>query len=286
MIQYRKKKSNKPFFLTVILLALLIFFSHQNPEATEFSSNALNTIITPINNIFYTISSSIQDTYDRLFGSKATQSQVEGLTLENQALEDENRKMQAVINQEDFLKKEYELMRQSDAKSVSANVTALDPSNSFTRLTINVGSDDGVKVNDLVVQGVEDQEGRVVKGLVGRVVEVGPNYAKVSTILDQANNLSVAFQNADYGVINSRDEEAFFGYALDTMADINIDDEVYTSGLGGIYPRGYYVGKVVDVSLSEDELTKRFRVDSPIDFTKLYRVLVIENTSYEEVENE
>ena len=289
MIRYRKKKSNKPFFATVVLLLLLIFFSHRNPETTAVSSGLLNKVLSPINSVFYTISVSIQDLYDRAFGSKATQAKVDQLTMENQLLEEKNRQLEAVVNQSEYLKNEFDLLNIQGKDVIQATVTAMDPSNSFVRFTIDTGSKDGVKVGDIVVEGVQDKTGKVVKGLVGRVVEVGDNYAKVSSLLDQSNNISVVFHTSgSYGVINSRDQEAFFGYALDPGSDIQIGEEVFSSGIGGIYPRGYYVGKITDVQVSDDELTKKITLDSPVEFTKLYRVLVIDNpmTPEEEASHE
>ncbi len=287
MIRYRKKKSNKPFFLTVILLLLLIFFSHRNPETARMSSSVLNRLISPVNQVFYTISVSLQDTYDSMFGSKATQAKVDQLTRENEALLEKNRQLETVVNESSFLQDEYELLSGEGKFAVQATVTAMDPSNTFVQFTIDKGSKDGVKMGDIVVQGVQDQKRNVVKGLVGRVTEVGPNYAKVSSIMDQANNVSIVFQSTGaYGIINTRDQEAFFGYSLDTSTDVRIGEEVFTSGIGGIYPRGYYVGRVSDVQLSDDELSKNFTVESPVDFTRLYRVLVFSNTLVEEESNE
>lgn len=287
MIRYRKKKSNKPFFLTVILLLLLIFFSHRNPETARMSSSVLNRLISPVNQVFYTISVSLQDTYDSMFGSKATQAKVDQLTRENEALLEKNRQLETVVNESSFLQDEYELLSGEGKFAVQATVTAMDPSNTFVQFTIDKGSKDGVKMGDIVVQGVQDQKRNVVKGLVGRVTEVGPNYAKVSSLMDQANNVSIVFQSTGaYGIINTRDQEAFFGYSLDTSTDVHIGEEVFTSGIGGIYPRGYYVGRVSDVQLSDDELSKNFTVESPIDFTRLYRVLVFSNTLVEEESNE
>lgn len=287
MIRYRKKKSNKPFFLTVILLLLLIFFSHRSPETVRMSSSVLNRLISPVNQVFYTISVSLQDTYDSMFGSKATQAKVDQLTRENEALLEKNRQLETVVNESSFLQDEYELLSGEGKFAVQATVTAMDPSNTFEQFTIDKGSKDGVKMGDIVVQGVQDQKRNVVKGLVGRVTEVGPNYAKVSSIMDQANNVSIVFQSTGaYGIINTRDQEAFFGYSLDTSTDVRIGEEVFTSGIGGIYPRGYYVGRVSDVQLSDDELSKNITVESPVDFTRLYRVLVFSNTLVEEESNE
>lgn len=278
MIRFKKKKSRRPTFITIALLVLLIIFSNRNPQTSRWPSRILNTVLSPINGIFYTISSAAQEAYDSAFGSKATQERVKQLEQENAALEERVRTMEEVIHREDFLRDEYDLLKISGDRLLPALITAKDPSETFVRFTIDKGTKDGVRIGDIVVQGVKNTDGSAVEGLIGRIVEVGLNYSKVMSILDESGNISVVFgQSGDYGIIDRRDEEALYGYSLDPNASVAVGDDVLTSGLGGVYPRGLYIGKVIDTKLSDDELTRRFDVESPVDFSKLYRVLILRN---------
>lgn len=276
MIYYKKKKSRKAPIITILLLIALIFFSNRNPNTSRISSQLVNTIVEPVNRFFYSVSIAIQDTYDSAFGSKATQEKVLELTQENAVLTDRIQQMEDIINRAPALQNEYALLQKDPAKYVPATITAKDPSTTFVRFTIDVGADDGVHVGDIVVEGVQTTEGVASAGLVGRVTEVSSDSSKVSSILDDIGNISVIDSSAqDYGIIDGRDEVNLYGYSINTDAKIERGNELFTSGLGGVYPRGYYVGAIVDASLSDDELTKRFVAESPIDFSKLYRVLVV-----------
>lgn len=276
MIRTKKTKGRKAFLLTVLILVLLILFSHRNPETSRLPSNVLNMAVSPVNRLFYSASRSLQDLYDHVFGKKATQAEVDRLTLENQALKDEVRTLKGVVGDAPYLKDEYAMQHVAGHALISAEITMSDPSPTFVRFTINKGSKDGVSKGDIVVQGVKNADQSVVSGLIGQVTEVGFNYSKVSTILDQSHNISILFPSSKkYGVINNRDAERFYGYLLDAQTDVPVGEEIVTSGVGGLYPRGLYIGSVSEVTLAQDGLTKTVSITPAVDFSKLYRVLVV-----------
>lgn len=276
MIRTKKTKGRKAFLLTVLILVLLILFSHRNPETSRLPSNVLNMAVSPVNRLFYSASRSLQDLYDHIFGKKATQAEVDRLTLENQALKDEVRTLKGVVGDAPYLKDEYAMQHVAGHALISAEITMSDPSPTFVRFTINKGSKDGVSKGDIVVQGVKNADQSVVSGLIGQVTEVGFNYSKVSTILDQSHNISILFPSSKkYGVINNRDAERFYGYLLDAQTDVPVGEEIVTSGVGGRYPRGLYIGSVSEVTLAQDGLTKTVSITPAVDFSKLYRVLVV-----------
>lgn len=276
MIRTKKTKGRKAFLLTVLILVLLILFSHRNPETSRLPSNVLNMAVSPVNRLFYSASRSLRDLYDHVFGKKATQAEVDRLTLENQALKDEVRTLKGVVGDAPYLKDEYAMQHVAGHALISAEITMSDPSPTFVRFTINKGSKDGVSKGDIVVQGVKNADQSVVSGLIGQVTEVGFNYSKVSTILDQSHNISILFPSSKkYGVINNRDAERFYGYLLDAQTDVPVGEEIVTSGVGGRYPRGLYIGSVSEVTLAQDGLTKTVSITPAVDFSKLYRVLVV-----------
>lgn len=66
----------------------------------------------------------------------------------------------------------------ADYPKVAANVIASENSNWFSKFTIDKGSNDGIREDMNVLSGT---------GLVGIVTEVGPNWATVSSIIDDKN---------------------------------------------------------------------------------------------------
>lgn len=276
MIRFKKTKGNRSVILTVLLLLLLMIFSRRNPEQSRLPSAILNTIISPVNGIFYSASEALQDLYERTVGSRSIPAENDRLQLENDALRDEILRLEAVVNEQEFLKNEYELRKQSFKNAISAVITMEDPSNAFKQFVLNRGALDGVQVGDFVVEGVRDTKNQVVRGLVGQVKQVGPNASTVSSVLDQSSNISILFQTSGaYGILNRRDGEQFYGYLLDATDAVQLDEPVVTSGIGGRYPRGLYLGTVSEVNLAQDGLTKNVTIKPAVDFGRLYRVLVV-----------
>ncbi len=157
---------------------------------------------------------------------------------------------------------------------VTADVISRDTSSTLRTIVINKGTRDGVRRGMAVITG---------QGLVGRVIQVTANAARVMLITSKAS--AVAGR-----VLRSRTEGAVVGRAsgalrmvmLDPSADIQVGDLVITSGLGGNLPPDLVIGQVRSTRQFESEIEQSAEISSLIDFTKLEIVQVI--TSFEPVD--
>ena len=133
------------------------------------------------------------------------------------------------------------------------------------------------KVGDIIVQGtVGDKENTYIKAVVGKVVEVGYNWSKVSSLVDSASNVSFnVVRTQSYGAINGQENNLLSGFMYKSDADVVVGDKLVTSGRGGVFPRNLYIGEVTEVKSSENNLEKKVSVKSPVDFTTLFRVFVL-----------
>lgn len=263
--------------LTVILLCALILFSRSNHAVTKAGAEIVNTIAMPINKAVYFVSSKAVAVFEDVFGSREMREQNRQLEIQNQLLQDQLTVLQNIVSKEEFLKDEYELKKKEGYQLKSAYVTGKDPGGMFIRFTIDLGSRDGVFVGDTVVQAAAYDDRTVIQCLVGRVTEVGYNWAKVSAIAQEGNSISfVSARTQDQGIINGYSERGLSGYLLNEQADIKVGDKLLTSGLGEVYPRDIYIGEVLSVEKSEDDLLKEVTVYSPLDFSKMYRVFVLQ----------
>lgn len=274
MAYKRVKKDKKPYVLTIIGLILLILISSQTEGLAQTGSNLANTIFSPFEKVNYSISSAIIEQMERTIGSKETREQVLKLEADNRALVMENARLIAAINREDFLKEEAEATKGSENKYIKAKLVNTDVNSMTTHFHIDKGSVDGIEVNDIILQAVGDS--KYYTGLVGKVTEVYKTTARVETINSSENDVSFVNANSgDYGVIDIFNKNTIQGYMIDLESKINEKDILLTSGLGGIYPYGIYIGRVATVTMSEDSLRKNITIKSPVDFSHLYRVLVL-----------
>lgn len=278
MVYKRVKKTNKSFLITIGILLLLIIISSQTDTISGAGSNLANTIFKPIEKVTYSISSEIMGQVERTVGSRETRSQVEKLEAENKALEIENARLNTIINKEEFLKEERDAISSSGNQYLKASVINTDLNSMSSNFTIDKGKKDGVKKNDIILQAIGNSD--YYTGLVGKVTEVFENTARVVTINNEANDVSfINARSNDYGVIDKFTSKTIQGYMLDVDSGAKNSDVLLTSGLGGVYPYGIYIGTISNVSMSQDSLRKNITIDSPVDFNHLYRVLVLSGNS-------
>ena len=150
---------------------------------------------------------------------------------------------------------------------LAAQVIGLDPTGWFKSVIIDKGKWAGLRIDMPVVNAF---------GVVGRVVSVSSNYAKVLLIIDQNSAVDCLVQRSrDRGMLKGLMSEIC---KLDYVAksnDITVGDMVVTSGLGGVFPKGLPVGRILDVKEISGELFKDIKIRTAVDFSKLEEVLVI-----------
>ena len=150
---------------------------------------------------------------------------------------------------------------------LAAQVIGLDPTGWFKSVIIDKGKWAGLRIDMPVVNAF---------GVVGRVVSVSSNYAKVLLIIDQNSAVDCLVQRSrDRGMLKGLMSEIC---KLDYVAksnDITMGDIVVTSGLGGVFPKGLPVGRILDVKEIAGELFKDIKIRTAVDFSKLEEVLVI-----------
>lgn len=277
----RRKKSNKSFIITIAILLILIVASSKSNTISGAGSNFANSIFKPIEKVTYSVSSEIMNQVERTIGSRETRAEVERLEAENKSLVIENARLTTAINKEDFLKDEARALSGSDNEYIKASVINTDVNSMTTNFTIDKGKRDGIKENDIILQAIGNSD--YYTGLVGKVTEVFNSTARVETINGKANDVSfINTRSGDYGVIDKFTSRTLQGYMLDVDSEAKNSDILMTSGLGGVYPYGIYIGTISNVSMSQDTLRKNITVESPVDFSHLYRVLVLKSdTKYQ-----
>ncbi|MGL4345889.1 MAG: rod shape-determining protein MreC [Cellulosilyticaceae bacterium] len=200
------------------------------------------------------------------------------LIVENEKLSRENEKLlyeNAILGQykdeNDYLKSLLDIgQRYKDYPSVGANIIAKDPGNWYQRFTIDKGSTDGIRKNDVILAG---------GGLVGHVIEVTAFSATVEAIIDDRSAVSGKIvRTGDLGMLKGDIElidQGICKMELDIASDVVKGDQIITSHLGDIYPPGIPIGIVEEVTTGKNGLTQYAYIKPFIDFKHLSNVLVI-----------
>lgn len=200
----------------------------------------------------------------------------ENLKLKIAEMEEKNRAYEDLIGKSEYLKNEKELMENTIYNLINAQVIGKEPGNWFDRFTIDKGSKDGIKKGDTVIQAIETDEGIIQEGIVGRIAEVGDNWSKVVSVIDENSKISFkVIRTQDGGMISGSVDGRLSGYLFDNKADIMKGDKLFSSGLGGIYMKDLYIGEITDVIKKDESLTKQIEIEPAVDFKKLYKVFII-----------
>jgi rod shape-determining protein MreC len=167
---------------------------------------------------------------------------VEGLRRENQQLRLQATRAQEVGSENARLRQLVGWQAQTAWKLKLGKVVLREPANWWRTVQIDLGSRDGLRVNLPVLTG---------DGLVGRIGSVSFTRSQVVLLGDPNCKVSarVENQNRDIGVIGAsgplQAEFVELGY-LSRNADLRPAQIVVTSGVGGIFPPGIPIGKIVD----------------------------------------
>ncbi|NVY95662.1 rod shape-determining protein MreC [Lactobacillus sp. DCY120] len=184
--------------------------------------------------------------------------------------------MGALKRENDSLKQQIKLNKTlTDYHQILAVVVSRSPNNWQNYLVINQGSLAGVKKNMPVMSG---------SGLAGRVTEVNRTNSKVSLISTDktlADKFAVEVltdgENNTTGVIGRYDskDDLLVMTNVASPKDIKVGQKVVTSGLGGLTPRGLYVGKVIRIKKDDYGLASSVYVKPATDLNNFTVVTVI-----------
>lgn len=157
---------------------------------------------------------------------------------------------------------------------VVGRVIGRDPSNLQRYITLDVGREAGVARNMPVVTD---------RGLVGRISEVGRGWSRVLLIIDVSSSVSALTQSTRAsGSVQGQADGSILMHSVPQSDTVSVGDTVFTSGLGGNFPRQILIGQIIGVERQDFELYQVAEVEPTVDFEHLEAVLVI--TDFEPIE--
>ena len=258
--------------ITIIILILLFALTNTDNSNLSYIENMANKLVMPIQNSMTYLKNKVNRNSSFFVNVDSLKKENEDLQEKNNELEEKTRELETIKAENETLKQYLNLTkRYSDYKTIPANVINRDISNYSKIIVINVGSNDGIKEEMTVIAS---------EGLVGHVIAVTNSTAKVQTIIDTSSSTSSLLSTSRdsivcKGILNDKKHIKAMYIAKD--ATVSQGDSIETSGLGGIYQKGIYIGTVSKVENGVD-LTNRYAlVDLAVDFDKLETVLVITN---------
>ena len=268
-----KKKGIIGIVITIIILILIVTFTNNNFNKISFIENICNVFVMPIQNGFTYLKNKISGNDNFFADMDKLKNENENLKKKNSELEQSLRELEIIKAENETLKEYVNLKdKYKNYNAIPADVINRDISNYSSTIVINVGSDDGIKEEMTVI--ADD-------GLVGHVISVSDNTAKVQTIVDTATAVTSKISTTEDTIVvqgTLDNKETLKATFIPTDAVVLQGDSVETSGIGGIYPKGIHIGTIKEVVNTSNPTDRYAIVETAVNFTKLNTVLVITNS--------
>lgn len=200
------------------------------------------------------------------------QQQLDEVLLENTRLQQEKSELSR-------LRELYQLDNQYDEyHKVGARIIARDSGNWYSVFTIDKGANDGLQIDmNVIASG----------GLVGRISEVGPNWARVTSVISDNSNVSAKTLNSSDTMTVTGDLKTMhdgvirFSQLIDSQDSVSVGDKVVTSHISDKYLPNILIGTIHTINRDSNNLTKSGYLTPAVDFEHLEEVLVITDMKWE-----
>ena len=275
MKRFVKNRCVLGLVILVLLLSVVIgVVNATNPDVT-FVENVVQVVVTPVQKLFTNVGNGISDFFGYFSDIDKLKDEINALKKENSQLKEDLNKSEISSRENEELRKLLSLKKAyPELELEAAQIIARDPSNWYNTFTIDKGAVDGINANQPVIS--------VDRTLVGRISEVGTTWARVITINDPGHSAGAEIvRSGEYGIVegeSSADEGGNCRLSfVSKNANIIVGDKVVTSGMGGIYPKGLTIGKVLDIRPDVQGISQYAVISPEADIDNIKAVLIVMN---------
>ena len=272
MYFFQKNKFKLIIAAITLLLVVIMAVSGSGNGKIFIVSDAVNFITSPFQKVFNGIYSGITELFTTFESNKNFARENEELRKVIASLEDQVRKNDSLVIENNRLRQMLELSQKDLEKEyIAADIVAYDLTNWSKTITLNKGLVHGVGKNCVVV---------TPDGLVGYVYAVGRNWSKVVTITDSSVSVGAKITRLNINAVVSGDvalhhENKCYMKYLNRDINVELGDYAVTSGKNGIYPEGLYIGKIVELNDDISGLSQEAVIEPGVDFDDLSEVMII-----------
>jgi rod shape-determining protein MreC len=262
-----------PWILAVLLLGQVVLMSamSRRPDSEQSLLRTWTvTAFAPIVHVSDSVLSSIK-------GAGASYIDVRHAREENIALREKVDQLTAERNKAleraaelDLLRTQLALPKRPPYPELAANVISRDASLWFRRLTIDLGTLNGIK---------RDMPVTAAGGIVGRVISVGPNFATVQVITDKHAGVGAMLQTSRaMGEVRGVDNDRCELRSISSSENVEVGESIVTTGLDRIYPKGLLIGTVERIEADASGPWHRIIVKpaAPVDRVEHLLVLLVD----------
>ena len=263
--------------LVIVLVAvniILLTITGKHTQAPSGLGRGALVIVSPFQKQFTAFFDSVKDTWNQYFFLVSTAKENQRLKKElGQSLEQLNRYSETEIAN-DRLRHLLGFEKEIPRPMIAAQVVGKDPSAWSKTIIVDKGTRDSVRQGAPVV---------IPEGIVGVVVEASARYAKVLLLTDPNSAVDALVQQTRArGIVKGGGADyCVFDYVL-RKHEISVGDMVVSSGLDGVFPKGFRVGRISEIVRQNAGIFQKVSVTPYVDFEILEEVFIISEPAYED----
>jgi rod shape-determining protein MreC len=254
--------------LVLSFLLMTLQVRHETAVVT-FTRQALLFVVSPFIKVTSATIQGVTATWRDYVDLRALREENKRLQLETTTLKRRLEQLQDQALETQRLERLLAMRQASRAEFLTARVVGKDATNWFKTILLDRGSADGIRRNQPVL---------APDGLVGRVVEITPSSARVQLLTDPVSAVGGLIQRTRVtGIVSGNLGVGARVRYLPLMADVAVGDEVVTSGMGGVFPKGILIGRITSVERKSGALFQEATLQSAVDLSRLEEVLILTN---------
>lgn len=262
--------SGARLFVFLVVLSLVMFTMSARESGSGFFTTlrgGFMTVTTPLRVVGSALTTPFQVLGNVFSNLTATQETLSDLREENERLLAKNAELQEEAQAAKRLQDLLGLQSSYSLQSTAARIISTSTDSWSRTVVIDRGSSSGLAIGMPVTNS---------SGAIGQIIECGPTSATVRLIADENSSVSALVQSSRaQGVLKGSAGGTLHLTLIATDQSVSVGDSVVTSGLGGVYPKGLPLGRVLSVNKNDGDLYYTIVVEPPSSAESFEEVLVI-----------
>lgn len=259
MLNKRGKKYFSSFNLWVFIILLIFsitFYTVKGSQKLNIIKEVSTVILYPLQKtIIFT-----RNIFSLYRKNRVLEKKIATISLEIQRCKN-------IKRENKILRELYGFKPMTDFNLIPSEIIGKSPGLYNRSIIINRGTKDGIEKNMPVISA---------DGLVGKIFESKRKTSELLTLYNRNSFVSaIDLRSRVQGLVKWQRGEFLVLDDVPLHSDIRIGDTLLTSGMGSVYPKGIFIGKVRKVEENPTEIVMQIKVESFVNFSLLEDVFVI-----------
>jgi rod shape-determining protein MreC len=263
-----RRRTTVLFAFAMLAQVILVSAQVQSRSGVRVLSLVTFEVFSRIERVTFGVITGTRGVWDNYFALRGVRAENESLRRQVADLEVRLQQQRALAVRSEKLQALMDLKSTASLPTVAAEVIGGNPNPGMRTITIDRGSADGVQADMAVIAPA---------GVVGRIIGTpAAHAARVQLLIDRSAAAGALSERTRAGgmVVGTDNEPVLHMDLVSNLADVKEGDAIVSSGVDGIYPKGFMVGKV-EKSERGPGLYRAITVRPAVDFSSVEEVLVV-----------